>query len=103
MDPFSVTVGIVGVVDGGLSLAGMLKEKISAYRNAENEIMELAHEVDLATNLIDMVGINLDSQQNLPKNVVKQSKRLVSDVRSTIHFLTTNSMLRSMPPDAPDL
>ena len=81
MDPFSITVGIVGLVDGGLSLSKELKGKIVAFKHAEQEVMELAHEIDLCTTLLDILGQSFDRPENAyPKNVVKQTKRLVDDV-----------------------
>lgn len=84
MDPFSITVGIVGLVDGGLSLSKDLKNKIDDFKNAEREVIELAHEVDLCTTLLDVLGDSLDRPESAyPKNVVKQTRRLVEDVRTS--------------------
>ncbi|KAK3680279.1 hypothetical protein LTR78_000657 [Recurvomyces mirabilis] len=81
MDPFSITVGIVGLVDGGLSLSRELKGKIAAFQHAEQEVMELAHEIDLCTTLLDILGQSFDRPENAyPRNVVKQTKRLVEDM-----------------------
>lgn len=81
MDPFSITVGIVGLVDGGLSLSKDLKSKIDDFRNAEREVIELAHEIDLCTTLLDVLGDSLNGPENAyPKNIAKQTKRLVGDV-----------------------
>ncbi|RMZ23039.1 hypothetical protein D0859_12929 [Hortaea werneckii] len=85
MDPFSITVGIVGLVDGGLSLSKDLKSKIDDFRNAEREVIELAHEIDLCTTLLDVLGDSLNGPENAyPKNIAKQTKRLVEDVG--LHF-----------------
>ena len=46
MDPFSITVGVVGLADAGTSLAGFLTEKYKAYRDAPELILEVAHEVE---------------------------------------------------------
>lgn len=81
MDPFSVTVGVIGVVDAGISLSKELKGKIDDFNNAEREVIELAHEIDLCTTLLDVLGDNFDRPENAyPKNVVKQTRRLVMDV-----------------------
>ncbi|RMX93470.1 hypothetical protein D0868_12839 [Hortaea werneckii] len=83
MDPFSITVGIVGLVDGGLSLSKDLKSKIDDFRNAEREVIELAHEIDLCTTLLDVLGDSLNGPENAyPKNIAKQTKRLVGDMRN---------------------
>ncbi|RMY68921.1 hypothetical protein D0863_06802 [Hortaea werneckii] len=83
MDPFSITVGIVGLVDGGLSLSKDLKSKIDDFRNAEREVIELAHEIDLCTTLLDVLGDSLNEPENAyPKNIAKQTKRLVGDMRN---------------------
>lgn len=83
MDPFSITVGIVGLVDGGLSLSKDLKSKIDDFRNAERDVIELAHEIDLCTTLLDVLGDSLNGPENAyPKNIAKQTKRLVEDVGS---------------------
>ncbi|KAI7194306.1 hypothetical protein KC363_g2209 [Hortaea werneckii] len=83
MDPFSITVGIVGLVDGGLSLSKDLKSKIDDFRNAEREVIELAHEIDLCTTLLDVLGDSLNGPENAyPKNIAKQTKRLVEDMRN---------------------
>jgi len=82
MDPFSITVGIVGLVDGGLSLSKELKDKIDSFKDAGNEIIELAHEVDLCTTLVDVLGNGLDRPESVyPANVIKQTRWLVGDVR----------------------
>lgn len=81
MDPLSITVGIIGVVDAGISLSERLKGRIDDYRNAEREVEELAHEIDLCTTLLDVFGESLDKPENAyPKNVARQTKRLVADV-----------------------
>ena len=64
MDPFSITVGIVGLVDGGLSLSKELKGKIVTFRHAEQEVLELAHEIDLCVTLLDVFGQSLDRNQD---------------------------------------
>jgi hypothetical protein len=87
MDPFSITVGIIGLVDGGLSLSKDLKGKIVTFRHAEQEVLELAHEIDLCVTLLDVFGQSLDRPENeYPKNVVKQTRRLVEDVCVTLLF-----------------
>jgi len=88
MDPFSLTVGIIGLVDGGLSLSKELKEKIDDFRDAGREVIELAHEIDLCTTLLDVLGESLDRPENAyPKNVVKQTKRLVEDVSPLAYIM----------------
>ena len=83
-DPFSITCGVVGLVDTGLSLAKELKKRIDLYRSAERDITDLAHEVDLCTTLLDVFGETLDRPESAyPKNVVRQTKRLVADVSSS--------------------
>ena len=85
MDPFSLTVGIVGAVDGGLSLAEKLKGKIDDYRGAGREVEELAHEIDLCATLLDVLGDSLERPESAyPKNVVKQTWRLVGDVSQSM-------------------
>ena len=81
MDPFSITCGAVGLVDAGINVARELKTKIDLYKSAEQDIKELAHEVDLCTSLLDIFGNSLDRPESAyPQNVVKQTKRLVADV-----------------------
>ncbi|KAK4546394.1 hypothetical protein LTR36_002071 [Oleoguttula mirabilis] len=83
MDPFSLTVGIIGVVDGGISLSERLKGKIDDYRNAKREVEELTHEIDLCTTLLDVLGDSLDRPESAyPKNVARQTRRLVEDMRT---------------------
>ncbi|KAK5118886.1 hypothetical protein LTR62_000096 [Meristemomyces frigidus] len=81
MDPFSLAVGIVGLVDGGLNLSRELKGKIVAFRGAEQEVMELAHEIDLSVTLVDLLGQRFDRPEDgYPRNVVRQTRLLVEDM-----------------------
>ncbi|TKA79509.1 hypothetical protein B0A55_02433, partial [Friedmanniomyces simplex] len=82
-------VAIVGLVDGGLSLSKDLKDKIDTYRNAEREVTELAHEVDLCTTLLEVFGQSLDRAENLPRNVIKQTERLIVDMRTVFTEIRT--------------
>ncbi|KAI7222166.1 hypothetical protein KC333_g1331 [Hortaea werneckii] len=49
----------------------------------QREVIELAHEIDLCTTLLDVLGDSLNGPENAyPKNIAKQTKRLVGDMRN---------------------
>jgi hypothetical protein len=85
MDPFSITVGIVGLADAGTNLAGWLTEKYKSYRDAPELLLEIAHEVEFCAGLVDMFGSSLDRPGvEHPKRFVRDAKVLVEKVGSMI-------------------
>lgn len=78
MDPFSVTVGAVGLADSGMTLAGFLQDKYKAYRDAPKEILEIADEVQFCSSLVDTLSASLD------KAVDSYSSAFVRDARTLV-------------------
>jgi hypothetical protein len=81
MDPFSITVGVVGLADAGTTLAGFLTDKYKSYRDAPELILEIAHEVEFCAGLVDMFGSSLDRPGvKYPERFVRDAKGLVERV-----------------------
>lgn len=92
MDPFSITVGVVGLADAGTSLAGFLTEKYKTYRDAPELILEIAHEVEFCAGLVDMFGSNLDRPgAEYPEKFVRDAKNLVR--RTNAVFLDIRGLM----------
>ncbi|KAK5682448.1 hypothetical protein LTS10_005576 [Elasticomyces elasticus] len=85
MDPFSITAGVIGVVDGGLSLSKMLVDRVQNFRRADEQIMELAHEVDLCNALLDELRPRLNLPRgSYPKNLVSVAELLITRMSETM-------------------
>ncbi|KAK4977823.1 hypothetical protein LTR42_002198 [Elasticomyces elasticus] len=85
MDPFSITAGVIGVVDGGLSLSKMLVDRVKDFNKAEEQIMELAHEVDLCSTLLDELRPRLNLPRGAyPKNLVSVAEVLITRMSETM-------------------
>ncbi|KAK5738201.1 hypothetical protein LTR17_006231 [Elasticomyces elasticus] len=85
MDPFSITAGVIGVVDGGLSLSKMLVDRVQNFRRADEQIMELAHEVDLCNALLDELRPRLNLPRgSYPKNLVSVAEVLITRMSETM-------------------
>lgn len=92
MDPFSITVGVVGLADAGTSLAGFLTDKYKTYRDAPELILEIAHEVEFCAGLVDMFGTNLDRPgAEYPERFVRDAKNLVR--RTNAVFLDIRELI----------
>ena len=78
MDPFSITVGVVGLADAGTSLASFLTDKYKTYREAPSLILEIASEVEFCAGLVDIFGSSLDRPgSQYPDRFVRDAKNLV--------------------------
>ena len=102
MDPFSITVGAVGLADAGTSLAGFLTDKYRSYRDAPELILEVAHEVEFCAGLVDMFADSVDRADvggKVPKKFVKDARGLVERVRTfttCFHALSHRRLCRVM-------
>ena len=61
-EPFSLAVSIVGLAETGFSVSKFLNETYGSYRNAPEELLEVAHEVTICSQLMTPLGERLKTR-----------------------------------------
>ena len=93
MDPFSITVGAVGLADTGTSLAKSLYGKVKSYKNAPNEIQEVAHDVETCTYMFNLLRSSVNAND---ANFTPEFKRIATNLVKKVQLLeTTVELMRS--------
>jgi len=59
MEPVSLAASIVTLTDTGFSVGKLLLDTYSSYRNAPQEVLEIAHEVNICCSLMASMGEQL--------------------------------------------
>lgn len=90
VDPISLSASIITVANTGFSVGKFLLDRYSSYRNAPDEVLEIAHEVNICGTLMTPLGDKLKTG-SVRYNVQFQRsvEGLISNVRTT-HQLSSN-------------
>ncbi|KAF2724848.1 hypothetical protein K431DRAFT_134132 [Polychaeton citri CBS 116435] len=96
-DPFSIATGIIGLAETGTALASFLTDKYRAYRDAPEQILEIAHEVEFCAGLISVFEEGIERRagdgekvgagsrfERDAGNLVWRTKKLFQEIRDLI-------------------
>jgi hypothetical protein len=84
MDPFSVTVGAVGLLDFANKVTNGLIDRYQAFSSAPRQMLEIADQITLCAGLVDVFAKSVDGtgKQDFPRKFKADAAGLITQVSS---------------------
>jgi hypothetical protein len=82
MDPFSITVGAVGLLDVANKVAGALIDRYQAYSSAPKQMIEIADQITLCAGMIEVFAKSVEGtgKQAFPRKFQESATSLITQV-----------------------
>lgn len=100
MDPFSVTVGAVGLLDVANKVTSALIDRYQAFSSAPRQMLEIADQITLCAGLVDVFAKSVDGtgKQDFPRKFQDDASGLITQVsgrKSPRYKKTVSKVIRT--------
>lgn len=82
LDPISLSASIIALAEAGFAVGRFLSDTFKSYKNAPEDILEIAHEVNICSTLMGSLGEKLkDAALRYSESFRESVEYLVKNVR----------------------
>jgi hypothetical protein len=93
MDPFSITVGAVGLLDVANKVTSALIDRYQAYSSAPKQMIEIADQITLCAGMVDVFAKSVDGtgRQDFPRRFQNDATSLITQVSKEVYGFNNNT------------